>query len=176
MYLSLSLSLYLYLSLYLLKKCERVAVKGCIGWGRSSSSTTSPYPTLPPPVSTPYLWKASGYVFGEGGDAHLLHPQPGWILVSSSCSTTSLTTLSIHLLRWLRGRRPLQWLWKVCCSLPRTPWMWLLWWRGLGHNISLCSLLLRKEFRGSILQVERPFVTRSFSDSKPSLPVTSFFL
>ena len=30
MYLSLSLSLYLYLSLYLLKKCERVAVKGCI--------------------------------------------------------------------------------------------------------------------------------------------------
>ena len=57
--------------------------------------------------------QAPGHVFGKAGDAHLLLPQPGRILLSYSCSTTSPTTLSMVLLWWLRGLEPLQQLWKV---------------------------------------------------------------
>ena len=63
-----------------------------------------PPPRLPPApllhplqhlLSIPNLRKAPGHVFGEAGDANLLQPQPGRILLYSSCTTISLNTLSL---------------------------------------------------------------------------------
>ena len=49
-------------------------------------------------------------------------------------------------------------------------------WRRLGHQFSLCSVLLWKKLGTSKLQIEGPLVARGLSYSKPSLPFVTFFL
>ena len=115
----------------------------CTGWGRSSSSS----PSLPPSLPITYLKATPSHVSGEAGDAHLLLPKSGWLLLSFSCSTTLLTTLSMDLLWWLQPGWTLQWLRKVQCSVPRTFWLWLwnLWkWLRCSYwnHFSLRSVLL----------------------------------
>ena len=106
---------------------------------------TSPSPTPPPPFSISNLREAPGHVFGEAGDANLLHPQPGRILLSSSCSTTFFTILSTSLLRWLHRGPALQPLRKVLCSLQGSLWLWLWRWRWPKNHLSLRSVLLRTD-------------------------------
>ena len=83
--------------------------------------------------------------WGEAGAANLFHSQPGWILLSSPCSTTFFTILSTSLLRWLHRGPALQPLRKVLCSLQGSLWLWLWRWRWPKNHLSLRSVLLRTD-------------------------------
>ena len=80
-----------------------------------------------------------GYVSGEARDADLLLPQPGWLFLSYSSATTT------HLLRLLWDPKTTLWrLWKVCCTVLWSLWLWLwapyLW----SHWDWMCNMLLHK--------------------------------
>ena len=71
---------------------------------QATLAEVDPPPGLPPTpllhplqhlLSIPNLRKAPGHVFGEARDANLLQPQPGRILLYSSCTTISPNTLSL---------------------------------------------------------------------------------
>ena len=124
---------------------------GHTGWGElspcftTSTTSTPTSPTSPSSLPITNCRTAQSHVLGEAGDAFLLLPQPGRVIVTLGLTIYTIYTISITTTFWsvLRGLRvrPALWdMWKMRLLMPRTQWLRLL--LGGGTTFPLCSVLL----------------------------------